>query len=116
MKVSRSPEFQMLARNIAMQIAACANVEYVNIADIPIEVVDQEKEIELGRDDLANKPENIKAKIIQGRIEKRLKEMSLMNQPYIRDQNITVEELVKQSISKFGENIQVCRFVRCTRY
>jgi elongation factor Ts len=110
--VSRSPEFEILAKNIAMQIAACPNIEYVNITDIPVEVVDKEKKIEMGRDDLANKPENIKAKIIQGRIEKRLKEMSLMNQPYIRDQNITVEELVKQSISKFGENIQVCRFVR----
>ncbi|MGI2902980.1 translation elongation factor Ts [Tolypothrix sp. VBCCA 56010] len=110
--VSRSPEFQILAKNIAMQIAACPNIEYVNITDIPVEVVDKEKKIEMGRDDLANKPENIKAKIIQGRIEKRLKEMSLMNQPYIRDQSITVEELVKQSISKFGENIQVSRFVR----
>ena len=66
----------------------------------------------MGRDDLANKPANIKEKIVQGRIEKRLKEMSLMDQPYIRDQNITVEELVKQNVAQLGENIQVRRFVR----
>ncbi len=64
------------------------------------------------RDDLANKPDQVKEKIIQGRIDKRLKEMSLMDQPYIRDQNLTVEQLVKQAIAQLGENIQVRRFVR----
>ena len=66
----------------------------------------------MGRDDLGGKPENIKEKIVQGRIEKRLKELCLMDQPYIRDQSISVEELVKQSISQLGENIQVRRFTR----
>lgn len=66
----------------------------------------------MGRDDLSGKPENIKEKIVQGRIDKRLKELSLMDQSYIRDQNITVEELVKQTISQLGENIQVRRFTR----
>lgn len=66
----------------------------------------------MGRDDLGGKPENIKEKIVQGRIEKRLKELSLMDQPYIRDQSISVEELVKQSVSQLGENIQVRRFSR----
>ncbi|HBE30717.1 MAG TPA: elongation factor Ts, partial [Cyanobacteria bacterium UBA11368] len=51
-------------------------------------------------------------KIVQGRIEKRLKEMSLMDQPYIRDQSMAIEDLVKQAQSQFGENIQVRRFVR----
>jgi elongation factor Ts len=110
--VARTEEFQTLARNIAMQVAACPNVQYVTVADIPIAVVEVEKAIEIGRDDLANKPENIREKIVQGRIEKRLKEMCLMDQPYIRDQNITVEELVKQATAKLGENIQVRRFVR----
>ena len=95
-----------------MQVAACPNVEYVKVADIPAEIVHKEKEIEIGRDDLANKPDTVKEKIIQGRIDKRLKEMSLMDQPYIRDQNITVEQLVKQAIAQLGENIQVRRFVR----
>ncbi len=110
--VARTPEFQTLVHNIAMQIAACPNVEYVKVADIPAEIVHQEQQIEIGRDDLANKPEQMKDKIVQGRIDKRLKEMSLMDQPYIRDQSITVEQLVKQAISQLGESIQVRRFVR----
>ncbi len=110
--VARNEAFPTLVRNIAMQIAACPNVEYVNVSDIPTEIAEKEKAIEMGKDDLAGKPENIKEKIVQGRIEKRLKEMSLMDQPYIRDQNISVEELVKQAITQLGENIQVRRFVR----
>src|SRR4028118_797573 len=110
--VARREEFQTLARNIAMQVAACPNVEYVKVEDIPSEISQKEKDIEMGRDDLAGKPENIKEKIVQGRIEKRLKELTLMDQPYIRDQNITVEELVKQAIAQLGENIRVRRFTR----
>ncbi|MBF2065279.1 MAG: elongation factor Ts [Calothrix sp. C42_A2020_038] len=107
-----SEEFKTLARNIAMQVAACPNVEYVNVEQIPAEIAAKEKEIEMGRDDIANKPDNIKEKIVQGRIDKRLKEMTLIDQPYIRDQSITVEELVKQASSKLGDTIEVKRFVR----
>lgn len=110
--VARGEEFQVLVRNIAMQIAACPNVEYVKVEDIPPEIVQKEKDIEMGRDDLGKKPDNIKEKIVQGRIEKRLKEMTLIDQPYIRDQSITVEELVKQNVAAVGENIQVRCFVR----
>ena len=70
--VARREEFQTLVRNIAMQVAACPNVEYVKVEDIPPDVAQKEKEIEMGRDDLGGKPENIKEKIVQGRIEKRL--------------------------------------------
>ncbi|MBD1804874.1 MAG: elongation factor Ts [Symplocastrum torsivum CPER-KK1] len=110
--VARNEVFQALVRNISMQIAACPNVEYVQVSDIPAEVSDKEKEIEMGRDDLADKPESVKEKIVQGRIEKRLKELCLMEQAYIRDQSISVEELVKQAIAQLGENIRVRRFVR----
>ncbi|MBO3458756.1 translation elongation factor Ts [Aetokthonos hydrillicola Thurmond2011] len=110
--VARREEFQNLVRSVAMQVAACPNVEYVRVSDIPPEIANKEKEIEMGRDDIANKPEAVKEKIVQGRIEKRLKELTLMDQPYIRDQSITVEELVKQAIAQLGENIQVRRFVR----
>jgi len=110
--VARNEAFQSLVRSVAMQIAACPNVEYVKVDEIPADFVQKEKDIEMGKDDLANKPDNIKEKIVQGRIEKRLKDMSLMDQPYIKDQNITVEELVKQTIAQLGENIQVRRFVR----
>jgi elongation factor Ts len=105
-------EFQSLARNIAMQVAACPNVEYVNVSEVPPEIAQKEKDIEMGRDDLGNKPENIKEKIVQGRIEKRLKEMALLDQPYIRDQSISVEDLVKQVKAQLGEDIEVRRFVR----
>lgn len=110
--VARREEFQDLVRNIAMQVAACPNVEYVKVEDIPQELAQKEKEIEMGKDDLAGKPDNIKEKIVQGRIEKRLKELSLMDQAYIRDQSISVEELVKQNVALLGENIQVRRFTR----
>ncbi|WP_427161899.1 translation elongation factor Ts [Aliinostoc sp. HNIBRCY26] len=109
---STNEEFQALARNSAMQVAACPNVEYVSVDNIPAEVVQKEKDIEMGKEDLANKPENIREKIVQGRIEKRLKEMTLLDQPYIRDQSISVEELVKQVKAKVGEDVTVSRFVR----
>ncbi|MBF2056488.1 MAG: translation elongation factor Ts [Cyanobacterium sp. T60_A2020_053] len=110
--VARRDDFQGLAKNIAMQIAACPNVEYIKISDIPADVVAKEKEIEMGRDDLGNKPDNIKEKIVEGRINKRLGEMCLLSQPYIRDQAITIEELITQQVASIGENIQVRRFAR----
>jgi elongation factor Ts len=110
--VATNSDFQSLARNTAMQVAACPNVEYVSVDQIPAEIAQKEKDIEMGKDDLANKPENIKEKIVQGRIEKRLKELTLIDQPYIRDQSISVEDLFKQAKAKLGEEIQVTRFVR----
>ena len=82
--VARGDQFRELVRDIAMQIAACPNVEYIKVEDIPTEVAAKEKEIEMGRDDLAGKPDNIKEKIVEGRIGKRLKELSLVDQPYIK--------------------------------
>lgn len=110
--VARNEEFKTLVSNIAKQIAACPNVEYVKVSDIPADIAERETAIEMGKDDLAGKPDNIKEKIVQGRIDKRLKEFSLLDQPYIKDSTITVEELVKQHVAKLGENIQVRRFVR----
>lgn len=110
--VARTDGFKALVQNIAMQIAACPNVEYVKVSDIPAEIVEKEKAIEMGREDLGNKPANVKEKIVQGRIDKRLTEMTLLDQPYIKDQNISVEELIKQNVAQLGENIQVRRFVR----
>ena len=112
--VARRDEFKALARDIAMQIAACPNVEVVKSSEISKESIAREREIEMGREDLAKKPENIRAKIVDGRIEKRLKELSLLDQAFIKDQNITIEELIKQSVATLGENIQVRRFSRFT--
>jgi elongation factor Ts len=110
--VARNEAFQALVKDVAMQIAASPNVEYVRVSDIPPAVVSKEKEIEMGKDDLGNKPVNIREKIVEGRIDKRLKELSLMEQPYIKDQSITVADLIKQSVAGLGENIQIRRFVR----
>lgn len=109
---AKNEEVQSLAKNTAMQVAACPNVEYVSVDKIPDQVVQKEKEIEMGKEDLGNKPDNIKEKIVQGRIDKRLKEMTLLDQPYIRDQNISVAELIKQVESKVSEPIKVHHFVR----
>ena len=108
--VARRPEFQELAKNIAMQVAASPLVEYVSLSNIPSSIVEKEKEIESSKEDLAKKPKDIKEKIVEGRIQKRLKEITLMDQFFIRDSSITIEELIKQNIAKLGENIQIRRF------
>jgi len=112
--VARGELFQELVRNVAMQIAACPNVEYVSTDQIPQDVVEREKSIEMGRDDLAGKKEEMKARIVEGRIGKRLKELALLDQAFIRDNTISVGEMVKQATAKTGENIQVRRFTRYT--
>jgi elongation factor Ts len=110
--VARRPEFQELAKNIAMQIAASPTVEYITLQSIPSDIVQKEKEIESSKEDLAKKPADIKEKIVEGRIQKRLKELTLMDQFFIRDSSITIDELIKQNVAKLGENIQVRRFER----
>ena len=110
--VARNDAFKELVNNIAMQIAACPTIQYVRLEDIPAELVESEKAIEMGKDDLASKPDAMKEKIVLGRIDKRLKELCLVDQPYIKDQNITVGALVTQQIVALGENIQIRRFSR----
>ena len=112
--VARGDIFQSLLKDVSMQVAACPNVEYVSIDEIPGDVVKKEKQIEMGRDDLSGKPEQIKEKIVEGRIAKRLNELVLLSQPYIKDSSLTVEDLVKQAAAKIGENIKVRRFTRYT--
>lgn len=112
--VARGDIFQSLLKDVSMQVAACPNVEYVSVDQIPTDIVEKEKQIEMGRDDLSGKPENIKEKIVEGRIAKRLNELVLLSQPYIKDSTLTVEDLVKQAAAKIGENIKVRRFTRYT--
>lgn len=110
--VARRVEFHKLAKDIAMQIAACPSVDYVSIDDIDESIVLNETRIESDKEDLVNKPQSIKEKIVAGRIDKRLKEMSLMNQPFIKNQDLSVEQLVKQHIALLGENIKIRRFAK----
>ncbi|MEM9770522.1 MAG: elongation factor Ts [Cyanobacteria bacterium P01_D01_bin.73] len=110
--VAKHPEFQDLAHNIAMQIAACSQVRYIQVADIPKALILKEQALEMGRDDLAGKPKTSKIQIAGDRVQKRLEDMCLLTQPYIRDQSINVEELVQKAIAQFDENIQIRRFSR----
>lgn len=110
--VARRTEFQNLGKNLAMQIAASQGVQYISLDDIPKELWENETRIESDKEDLKNKPDNIKENIIKGRVEKTLKTFTLLNQACIRDQNITVEEFIKNHVSLLGENIQLNRFTR----
>jgi len=110
--VAKRPEFQELAKAIAMQVAACPSVEAVSEADISAEFIEKEKKIEAQSEDLQGKPEQIVEKIVSGRINKLIKTKLLLEQPYIRDPNMNVDELVKSYVGKLGENIKVARFIR----
>ncbi|XFA73258.1 translation elongation factor Ts [Thermosynechococcaceae cyanobacterium Okahandja] len=110
--VARNEKFKALVQDIAKQIAACPNVEFVSVDDIPEAFKEKERQIALGSDALQGKPPEVKEKIVAGKLEKTLKELCLLNQPFIRDQSKTVEELVKEHIAELGENIQVRRFQR----
>nr|YP_009541566.1 elongation factor Ts [Synarthrophyton chejuense]AYR05575.1 elongation factor Ts [Synarthrophyton chejuense] len=108
--VARHSEFHTLAKNLAMQIVACPDVEYISQKDIPSHVIDLEKKIELARNDIINKPQNIRLSIVEGRIIKRLKELSLLDQAFIRNPEISIANLIDQKISLLGENIKIRRF------
>lgn len=108
--VARRLEFQNLARNLAMQIAAGEAIHYISLKDIPPSVWDAEMLIESEREDVKNKPENLKESISKGRVEKTLKAYTLLNQLCIRDLDLTVDEYIKSHVSLLGENIQVKRF------
>merc|ERR1719454_2486682 len=110
--VAKRPEFQELAKAIAMQIAASPTVEVVSEADIAPDFIEKEKKIESQAEDLQGKPDAIVAKIVEGRIAKLVKTKLLLEQPYIRDPNMSVDELIKSYVAKLGENIKVARFVR----
>ncbi|MCS7220295.1 MAG: translation elongation factor Ts [Anaerolineae bacterium] len=109
--VARTPEFQQLARDLAMQVVA-ARPQYIRPEDVPTEVIERERQ--LYRSQLADsgKPEPVIERIIEGKLEKFYDEVCLLRQPFIRDEGITVQDLIAQSIAKLGENIVVRRFVR----
>ena len=110
--VAKRPEFLELAKAVAMQIAASPSVEVVSEADISADFIEREKIIEAQSEDLKGKPDAIVQKIVEGRVGKILKTKLLLEQPYIRDPQMSVDELVKTYVGKLGENIKVARFVR----
>jgi elongation factor Ts len=110
--VARRIEFQTLAKNLAMQIAAERNINYISLKDVPQEMWAAEMEIESKREDLQNKDEIIRQAIIKGRVEKTLKTYTLLTQPALRKPDMTVEDYIKDHVSVLGENIQVSRFCK----
>jgi len=107
--VARTDEFQELAKNIAMQIAA-SKPKYLDREAIPADVIESEKAILGQQDDVQGKPEQIIEKIVAGRIDKFFAEVCLVEQAYIKDNDKTVDEIVKEAIAKLGENIVINRF------
>jgi elongation factor Ts len=110
--VARREEFSDLAKNLAMQIASNPEIQVVSIENISESKRKEVQNFESSKEDLQNKPEEIRNKIVEGRVEKSLKREVLLEQEYIRDPNITVNDYIKQVISLLGENIKVARFTR----
>lgn len=109
--VSRNQDFQELVKNVAMHIAA-ADPQYVSSDQIPEEVLEKEKEIVRGQFKDSKKPPEIVEKIVEGKLGKFYSEVCLLNQPFIKDDKMSVEQLITTYVAKFGENIRVKRFAR----
>ncbi len=109
--VSRNDEFKKLVKNIAIHIAA-SEPEYLSSGDIPLKVLEEEKEIIREQFKDSKKPPEIIEKIVQGKIGKFNNEVCLLDQPYIKDDKISIKELVASHIAKFGENIRIKKFAR----
>lgn len=109
--VAKTEDFKNFVREIAMQIAA-AKPEYVNKEEIPEEIIDKERTILRSQALNEGKPEKIVDKMVSGRIEKYYKEVCLMEQPFIKDPDVTVKQLLTEKIAKIGENISIRRFTR----
>jgi len=113
--VARGEEFQQFVKDIAMHVCA-AEPRYVSKEDVPQSVLDKEREIAreqaLSDPKMAGKPEAVIEKIVEGRLSKFYMEACLLEQPFIKDQSITIGDLLKQKIAKIGENIRIRRFTR----
>ncbi|MCS7010724.1 MAG: translation elongation factor Ts [Anaerolineales bacterium] len=109
--VARSEQFRTFAHEIALQIAA-NSPRYIKVEDIPAEVLEHERQIAIARAREEGKPEAILPKIAEGRLEKFKDEVVLLRQPYIRDAEKTVEQLLLETIAATGENIVIRRFAR----
>ena len=109
--VARGETFRKLAHEVALQIAAASPL-YVTEDDIPADVLEHEAEIARKRSLEEGKPENIIEKIIEGRLRKYKAEICLMQQKYIRDDSLTVKDLIMENVGSLGENIVIRRFQR----
>jgi elongation factor Ts len=109
--VARTPEFQGLVRDLAMQVAA-SNPLFVSRDEVPADILERESEIFRNQALAEGKPEHIADKIVEGRLKKYYSEVCLLEQPFIKDSDMTIEEFLKSKIATIKENIAVRRFVR----
>ncbi len=109
--VARTPEFRALVHDIAMQIAALAP-KYISREDVPESVIQRESDLYRAQAREEGKPENILDRIVEGKIEKFYQQSCLLEQPFIRDDSVTVDALLKEQMTKTGENMMVRRFAR----
>jgi len=109
--VARTDEFQMLAHDLAMQVAA-SRPEYLSRQDVPDQVIDSERQIYRAQMVDEKKPEHIQDRIVEGKLEKFFQETCLLEQSFIRDEGMSVQDLLNDAIARLGENIVLSRFVR----
>ncbi|HEX4021417.1 MAG TPA: translation elongation factor Ts [Acidobacteriaceae bacterium] len=109
--VARTPDFQELLKDIAMHIAA-TDPRYIRKEDVTIEDLEREKEIYRAQAAQTGKPAPVVEKIVEGKMAKFYEEVCLLEQPFIKEQTVTIGQLVAQKVGKLGENIQVRRFAR----
>ncbi|HIB60118.1 MAG TPA: translation elongation factor Ts, partial [Candidatus Marinimicrobia bacterium] len=109
--VAKTDDFQDLAHNVAMQIAA-TNPVAVSPADVPSELIEKEKEIFIAQAKESGKPDNIIDKIVAGRVQKFYQEVCLVEQPYIKDPEKHVGDLITEAVNTLGENITIGRYIR----
>ena len=109
--VARTEDFQSLAREIAMHVAA-ANPQYVRREDVPADVLEREKGIYRAQMEGQNKPAAVIEKIVEGKLGSFYEQVCLVDQPSIRDPKVTIGQAVQAAIAKLGENITITRFVR----
>ena len=109
--VAKTDEFQAFAKDIAMHVAAVSPVS-VTREEVPAEMLEREKDIYINQAKDSGKPDNIIEKIVSGKIEKYLSEICLMDQKFVKNPDLTIQDLLNELIAKMGENISVKRFAR----
>jgi elongation factor Ts len=109
--VARTEVFQEMVHDIAMHIAA-ADPKFLRKEDVPAELLEKEREIARERARNEGKPEKILDRIVEGRISKFYEEVCLIEQPFVKEATLTIDQMVKTKIAKLGENISIARFVR----
>jgi elongation factor Ts len=111
--VANNPEFREFAHEVALQISASPDTQWISREDVPEAARDAE--LEIYRAQAADKPENIRDRIAQGKLDKWYQSVCLLEQPYIRDSDKTIEELRAALAGKMGENVEIKRFARFER-